>query len=183
MGAITRRSCGSVRCGWSPRSGAEYPSEWAAIAAVASKLGIGTAETLRKSVRRAEVDTGQRPGITSEERAEIKGLKQENAELRRANEILKAASVNSTGQRNTVVWLGQQMIVRISSAGRMSVRRAQASVAAASASVEPASSSGLPWPTIRVWSERNARPLPARTRTWTWVAARSPVQCPLGSAV
>jgi transposase len=69
-----------------------YPSEWAAIAAVASKLGIGTAETLRKWVRRAEVDAGQRPGITSEERAEIKALKQENAELRRANEILKAAS-------------------------------------------------------------------------------------------
>ena len=71
---------------------ADYPSEWAAIAAVASKLGIGSAETLRKWVRRAEVDAGDRPGITSEERAEIKALKRENAELRRANEILKAAS-------------------------------------------------------------------------------------------
>jgi transposase len=71
---------------------ADYPSEWAAITAVASKLGIGSTETLRKWVRRAEVDAGQRPGITSEERAEIKALKQENAELRRANEILKAAS-------------------------------------------------------------------------------------------
>lgn len=68
----------------------DYPSQWAAVAAVASKLGIGSSETLRKWVRRAEVDAGERPGITSEERAEIKALKQENAELRRANEILKA---------------------------------------------------------------------------------------------
>jgi transposase len=70
----------------------DYPSEWAAIAAVASKVGIGSSETLRKWVRRAEVDAGERAGLTSEERAEIKALKKENAELRRANEILKAAS-------------------------------------------------------------------------------------------
>jgi|SRR5882757_1968988 len=70
----------------------DYPSQWAAIGAVASKLGIGSAETLRKWLRRAEVDAGERPGLTSEERAEIKQLKREVAELRRANEILKAAS-------------------------------------------------------------------------------------------
>lgn len=69
-----------------------YPSEWAAMGAVASKLGIGSTETLRKWVRQAEVDTGERPGLRSEERAEIKALKREVAELRRANEILKAAS-------------------------------------------------------------------------------------------
>ena len=67
-------------------------SQWAAINAVAQKLGVGTAETVRKWVRQAEVDTGQRPGVTSEESAEIKRLKREVAELRRANEILKAAS-------------------------------------------------------------------------------------------
>ena len=71
----------------------EYPSDWPAICAVASRLGIGSAETLRKWVRQAEVDAGQRPGVSSEESAEIKRLKRENAELRRANEILKAASV------------------------------------------------------------------------------------------
>ena len=70
----------------------EYPWEWAAIAAVASRLGIGLAETLRKWVRRAEVHAGDRPGVTTEERAEIKAMKKENAELRRANAILKAAS-------------------------------------------------------------------------------------------
>ncbi len=69
-----------------------YESEYAAIAAVAQKLGIGTAETLRKWVRQAQVDGGQRPGVTSEESAELKRLRRENAELRRANEILKAAS-------------------------------------------------------------------------------------------
>ena len=70
----------------------DYPSEWAAIGAVASKLGIGSTETLRKWVRQAEVDAGERSGLTSEERAEIKALKKEVAGLRRANEILKAAS-------------------------------------------------------------------------------------------
>lgn len=69
-----------------------YPSEWPAMVAVAGKLGIGTAETVRKWVRPAEVDGGVRPGITTEELAEIKRLRRDNAELRRANEILKAAS-------------------------------------------------------------------------------------------
>jgi transposase len=71
----------------------DYPSDWPAIVAVAQKLGIGTAETLRKWVRQAEVNAGQRPGVTSEESAEVRRLKRENAELRRANEILKAAPV------------------------------------------------------------------------------------------
>jgi transposase len=70
----------------------DYSSDWPAICAVAEKLGIGTAETLRKWVRQAEVDAGTRPGVSSEENAEIRRLKRENAELRRANEILKAAS-------------------------------------------------------------------------------------------
>jgi transposase len=63
----------------------DYPSDWPAIVAVAGKLGIGSAERLRKWVRQAEVDAGQRPGVTSEDGAEIKRLKRENAELRRAN--------------------------------------------------------------------------------------------------
>ena len=70
----------------------EYPSEFEAIRSIAGKLGIGSAETLRKWVRRAEVDGGQRPGKSSTELAEIRELKKENAELRRANEILKSAS-------------------------------------------------------------------------------------------
>lgn len=68
-----------------------YPSEWAAIESVAGKLGA-SAETVRTWVRQAEVDGGQRPGVTSEESAEIRRLRREVAELRRANEILKAAS-------------------------------------------------------------------------------------------
>jgi len=67
-----------------------YPSEWPAMVAVAEKLGIGTAETVRKWVRRAEVDGGLRPGVTSEENAEIRRLKREVAELRRANAILRS---------------------------------------------------------------------------------------------
>jgi transposase len=69
-----------------------YYSQWAAINAVAQKLGVGTAETVRKWVLQAEIDTGQRTGVTSAESAELRRLRRENAELRRANEILKAAS-------------------------------------------------------------------------------------------
>ena len=72
---------------------AEYPSEWAAIVAVARKLAIGSAERLRKWVRQAEIDVGGRPGVTSQESADLRKLRAENRELRRANEILKAASI------------------------------------------------------------------------------------------
>jgi transposase len=70
----------------------QYDSEYAAISAVAQKLGITTPETVRKWIRRTEIDSGQRPGVTSDESAEMRRLRRENAELRRANEILKAAS-------------------------------------------------------------------------------------------
>ena len=73
-------------------SRADHPHETAAIKSVASKLGITTPESLRKWLRQAEIDGGIRPGKTSEDIAEIKKLKKEVAELRRANEILKAAS-------------------------------------------------------------------------------------------
>jgi transposase len=69
----------------------EHPSEWAAIQSVAGKLGM-TPETLRIWLRRNEVDQHQRPGVTSAERERIRELEGENRELRRANEILKAAS-------------------------------------------------------------------------------------------
>jgi transposase len=70
----------------------QYASQYAAIESIAAKLGIGSAETLRKWVRKAEVDAGRRAGTTSEDSAEIRKLRAENRELRRANEILKAAA-------------------------------------------------------------------------------------------
>jgi len=73
-------------------STADYGSEFEAIRSIASKLGIGSSETLRKWVRRAQVDAGERPGMSTEESEQIKALKRENAELRRANEILKSAA-------------------------------------------------------------------------------------------
>ena len=69
----------------------EHGSQWETICSVAEKLGP-TAETVRKWVRQAETDAGRRPGLTSVEAAEVKRLKRENAELRRANDILKAAA-------------------------------------------------------------------------------------------
>ena len=70
----------------------EYASEWAAIRSLSEKLGTSP-ETLRLWVRRAEVNGGKRPGVTSDQHDRILELERENKELRRANEILKAASV------------------------------------------------------------------------------------------
>jgi transposase len=69
----------------------EYPSQWKAIESVAAKVGVNH-ETLRLWVRRAETDAGDRPGLTTDERARLKELEREVRELRRANDILKAAS-------------------------------------------------------------------------------------------
>ena len=69
----------------------EYDSEWEAIGSIAEKIGC-SAETLRKWVRRAEVDTGRRGGLTSDEQVRVKELEREVRELRRANEILRKAS-------------------------------------------------------------------------------------------
>lgn len=69
----------------------EYDTEYAAIRSIGARCNVGT-ETLRKWLRQAEIDTGQRPGVSSEESAELRRLRAEVRELRRANEILKAAS-------------------------------------------------------------------------------------------
>jgi transposase len=70
---------------------AAHPSQWAAMEAIAPKLGC-TSETLRKWVRQAERDAGQRPGLTTEERQRLKDLERENRDLKRANEILRKAA-------------------------------------------------------------------------------------------
>ena len=69
----------------------EYPSGWAAVTSIAQKFGC-TAQTLQGWVRQAEIDGGVRPGTSTSEAERIKKLRREVAELRRANEILKAAS-------------------------------------------------------------------------------------------
>ena len=69
----------------------DYPSEYAAITAVARRLGM-TAETLRKWIRQAEIDGGQASGVTSEATREIRELKRKNRELEQTIEILKAAT-------------------------------------------------------------------------------------------
>ena len=69
----------------------EHESQWAAISSIASKIGC-TAETLRKWVRQAERDHGEREEIASSERERLKLLERENRELKRANEILRLAN-------------------------------------------------------------------------------------------
>ena len=70
---------------------AERGERFGAVSRVAHQLGIGS-ESLRKWVHQAEIDGGQRGGLTTEERERMKFLERENRELRRANEILKAAA-------------------------------------------------------------------------------------------
>jgi transposase len=69
----------------------EYGSQWEAICSIAEKFGP-TTETLRRWVRQAEVDDGDRPGVSTGDAGRIRELERENRELRRANEILKSAS-------------------------------------------------------------------------------------------
>ena len=69
----------------------EYPSLWAAIESIAPKIGC-VPQTLHDWVRKHEVDTGLRDGVTTEERERLKALEREVKELRKANEILKLAS-------------------------------------------------------------------------------------------
>jgi len=70
----------------------EYASQWEAIVSIAAKVGV-SAESLRRWVRQAETDAGRRSGTTTADGERIRVLQRENRELRRANEILKAASV------------------------------------------------------------------------------------------
>ena len=69
----------------------QYASQWEAIRSIAAKIGC-SGESLRKWIRQAEIDSGRRGGLTSDERARMKDLERENRELRRANEILRKAS-------------------------------------------------------------------------------------------
>ena len=70
---------------------AQHPSRWATILSIAGKIGC-TAQTLNEWLKKAERDTGRRPGPTTEMAARVKSLERENRELRQANEILRKAS-------------------------------------------------------------------------------------------
>jgi transposase len=71
---------------------AQDPNDVNVISRVARQLGVGS-ESLRTWVKQAEVEAGKRPGLTAEEREELKRLRKENRELQRANDILQAAAV------------------------------------------------------------------------------------------
>lgn len=72
-------------------SQSDYGSQWEAIVSVAGKVGV-SGESLRRWVRQAEVDAGHRAGMSSADAEALRELRRENRELRRANEILKAAA-------------------------------------------------------------------------------------------
>jgi transposase len=71
--------------------GPEHASQWAAIRSIAEKIGCSS-QTLRSWRQQAERDTGQRAGLSSDDRQRLRELERENLELRRANEILRKAS-------------------------------------------------------------------------------------------
>src|SRR5688500_4679368 len=92
----------------------EYPSQWVAIRSVAQKLGCSV-EALRRWVRQAERDGGQRAGLTTDERQRLKQLERENFELRRANEILKKASPHISHRRSSTAERSDGRVYRRSS--------------------------------------------------------------------
>ena len=69
----------------------KHGSQWAAIQSIASKIGC-TPETLRRWVRQAEYDSGDRDGLSTSERQRMKELEREVKQLKRSNEILRKAS-------------------------------------------------------------------------------------------
>jgi transposase len=69
----------------------EHSSRWSAVESVAAKIGC-TAQTLNEWVKKAEVESGKRPGMPSDVAERLKALERENRELRQANEILRKAS-------------------------------------------------------------------------------------------
>ncbi len=69
----------------------DYPSRWAAVVSISEKIGCAP-PTLHEWVKRAEVDSGKRAGVSSEMADKLKALERENRELRQANEILRKAS-------------------------------------------------------------------------------------------
>ena len=69
----------------------EHPSRWQAIVSISAKIGC-SAHSLNEWLKKAEVDTGKRAGVTTEMSARLKVLERENRELRQANEILRKAS-------------------------------------------------------------------------------------------
>jgi len=75
----------------------EHASEWEAMRSVATKLGVGSTETVRTWVRRAEVEAVTREPVTVTESAEVRKLRTENRELRRANDILKVGRLGFRG--------------------------------------------------------------------------------------
>jgi transposase len=69
----------------------DHPSRWAAIVSVAAKIGC-VPQTLHEWVKKTEVDSGKRAGVTTDMAEKMKALERENRELRQANEILRKAS-------------------------------------------------------------------------------------------
>jgi transposase-like protein len=69
----------------------EHASQWAAIVSIAAKIGC-TAQTLNEWIKKSDIDSGRKPGVTSDERERLKALEREVRELRQANEILRKAS-------------------------------------------------------------------------------------------
>ena len=69
----------------------EYPSLWLAVESIAPKIGCSS-QTLLNWVKRSEIDSGQRAGVSTSEQQRLKELERETRELRRANDILRTAS-------------------------------------------------------------------------------------------
>lgn len=89
----------------------DHDSEYQAISHVAKLLGVGSPETVRQWIRRMQVDTGARPGATSEAQEEIKRLKRENAERRPYSAIARLPAINDRFRQVTIEGSLKQVII------------------------------------------------------------------------
>lgn len=95
---------------------AEHASRWAAVLSIAGKIGC-TGQTLNEWVKKTEVDSGRKLGLTTDMSARLKALERENQELRQANEILRKASAYFLPRRSSTAGSSHDRLHRRSPPG------------------------------------------------------------------
>jgi len=141
---------------------AEYPTMTAAVLAVARQVGVGK-ESLRRWVAQAEVDAGERPGVSAEENEEIKRLRAENLRLREDVAILKAATTFFAGELDPP----QPLIV-----GSIDTMRAEGHAVESICRVLREQGCQVAARTYRSWKSRSGSWRPARSPT-RWSSTQS----------
>lgn len=98
----------------------QHGSRWQAVMSISAKIGCAP-QTLNDWVKKAEVDSGKRPGVSSEMAEKMKALERENRELRQANEILRKASAYFA-MAELVLWVSRLLMQKGAAARHRKLR-------------------------------------------------------------